>query len=168
MCIEAGLSEDGLKHYVTNHGLSFSMVSLLIEAGQTDSTIILRTGHTNTNALARYHIVLGAEFLKQQTELFKVNSTNGISAEGQGFLDVALPSKKTRVSQNNHIDVIAKRAGVNHESRSVVQPSTSPQPMVYVDKKDFQIKVHSIWMQVVVLWIVFSTICHPQVLDRLL
>lgn len=80
----------------------------------------MRTGHTNTNSLARYHKLLEAGGLKKQMELFKVKNRNGISAEGQNYLDIAPPSKKTKVSHNNHIYVIAKRAGGNRESCSVV------------------------------------------------
>lgn len=68
MPTEAGMRGNGLNGYLFNQCLRSSMIGLLIEANYTDTSIILRTGHTNTNTLARYHNVQGAKGLKQKNE----------------------------------------------------------------------------------------------------
>lgn len=55
ICLEAGVTGSGLNGYLTNPGLRSSMTPFLIEAGHTGSSIILRTGHSNTTIMARYH-----------------------------------------------------------------------------------------------------------------
>lgn len=71
ICNEAGVQGSGLNDYMTNHGLRSSMTSLLIDAGHTDSSIILRTGHSSATTLARYHNLRGSEGLRQQHSLFQ-------------------------------------------------------------------------------------------------
>lgn len=61
ICNEAGVTGSGLNNYMTNHGLRSSMTILLKGAGNSDSSIILRTGHSNVTTLARYHNLRGTE-----------------------------------------------------------------------------------------------------------
>lgn len=49
MCIEACVKGSGLNSYLTNHGLRGSMITYLVEAGHTECSIILRTGHSGDN-----------------------------------------------------------------------------------------------------------------------
>lgn len=55
VCNDLGIRADSAGNSVTTHGLRATMVSLLINAGYYDSTIILRTGHRNIASLRNYH-----------------------------------------------------------------------------------------------------------------
>lgn len=49
------------------------MRSLLIEAGHSDSSIILQTWHSNKNTLNLYHNLKQVEGLRQKKNLLKTN-----------------------------------------------------------------------------------------------
>lgn len=59
ICIEVAVKGSWINEYMTNHGLCSSMTALLIHAGQTDSSIILSTGHSDRTTLVRYHNLHG-------------------------------------------------------------------------------------------------------------
>lgn len=70
MCNAAGVKGTGLQNHMTDHGLRATMISQLIAAGHSDSSIILRTGHSSVDTLARYHNLQGVEGFKQQMGIF--------------------------------------------------------------------------------------------------
>lgn len=62
---EAGVKGSVLNSYMPNYGLQSSRKSLLLDAGNTDSSIILRTGHFSASTLARHHKLKGTNGLGQ-------------------------------------------------------------------------------------------------------
>lgn len=78
---EPGNSGLGAHDYMKNHGLRAAMASLLMEAGHTDSSVILRPGHSNSTTIARYHSLKGGKGLRQQLKLLGhvVDSNSGHS-----------------------------------------------------------------------------------------
>lgn len=59
----------------TDHDLRASMISALIDCGHSDSSTILRTGHTSVDTLARYHKLQSVEGLRQQFGAFNSKFT---------------------------------------------------------------------------------------------
>lgn len=80
ICREAGVRCLGMNEYLTNYGLRSSMTSLLTDAGHTDSSKILHTGHSNTTTLARYHHLRGNEGLRHQESLFQTTADEHLSS----------------------------------------------------------------------------------------
>lgn len=74
------------------------MTSLLIEAGHSHSSIILRAVNSNTNILTRYHNLRGVKGLRQQHSLFKTN----LEPENESV------SKRTKLTDTSSTSVSAK------------------------------------------------------------
>lgn len=79
---------------MTNHGLRSSMTLLLIEAGNTDSSMISRTGHSSATSLTMKHNLRDAEGLKQKKSNFKNSSSCGTE-----------PKQNIKVSSVGEIDL---------------------------------------------------------------
>jgi len=71
MCITENLTGNGVHNYVTNHGLRGPMASLLLDAGFSDTTVSLRTGHRNNDSLKNYKNNQGGSSYSQQKALFE-------------------------------------------------------------------------------------------------
>lgn len=86
----AGVKSRGLQDYMTNHGMQVTMISMLIDSYHPDSSIILRSGHSNVATLTRYHNLSSLEGFKQQLGLFtkSFNELPLTSADPEPFENV--------------------------------------------------------------------------------
>ena len=60
---------------VTTHGLRATMVTMLIDAGYSDSTIGLRTGHRDLRSLVKYHNLTGKIGVQQIGNMYGGNGS---------------------------------------------------------------------------------------------
>lgn len=76
LCNAACVRGTGLQENMTDHGLRGTMISQLIAAVNSDSSIILRKGHSSVDKLTRFHNLQCMEGFKQQVSIFNSNFTN--------------------------------------------------------------------------------------------
>ena len=60
VCSCLGIRGECVCENVPTHGLRATMISLLTSAGDSDATIVQRTGHCNTSVLQNYHHLMGS------------------------------------------------------------------------------------------------------------
>ena len=70
-CTALGIRGDGPNDKVTMHGLRATMITILQEAGFSDSTIALRTGHKDVNSLKHYTNLRGRLGNQQFESIFR-------------------------------------------------------------------------------------------------
>lgn len=68
-CIAEGISGLGGKLWVTNHSLRGTLASILFEAGHSNSSVAMRTGHRQMQSLKSYQNLRGGDGLRQQRDL---------------------------------------------------------------------------------------------------
>ena len=86
VCASLGISGTGVKHGMTTHGLKGTVTTLLVEAGHSDSSIAMRTGHRDPRSLKNYQNLQGRGGEKQQEDILGVGykglKRNGIAGTG--------------------------------------------------------------------------------------
>ena len=64
--VEAVIRGNGVRDYLTNHSLRDTMITLLVEAGHTTDTIMLRSYHFDPQFVGQYTRLEGEEGSNQQ------------------------------------------------------------------------------------------------------
>ena len=86
VCASLGISGTGVKHGMTTHGLRGTVTTLLVEAGHSDSSIAMRTGHCDPRSLKNYQNLQGRGGEKRQEDILGVGDKglkrNGIAGTG--------------------------------------------------------------------------------------
>lgn len=72
-CNEEGIQGSGTKSWMTTHGLRGTLATILFEAGHSDSSVSLRTGHRDPTSLKSYQHLRGGLGLRQQRDLLPDN-----------------------------------------------------------------------------------------------
>ena len=72
VCASLGSSGTGVKPGMTTHGLRCTVTTLLVEAGHSDSSIAMRTGHDDPCSLRNYQNLQGRGREKQQEGILGV------------------------------------------------------------------------------------------------
>lgn len=76
VCQKLDIRGNGEAGSMTAHGLTATMISLLISAGYPDAAVVLRTGHCDTTSLQSYH-----NFRENEGEM-QLNAVPGGRREG--------------------------------------------------------------------------------------
>ena len=108
VCQCLGIRGQGAAEHVTAHGLRATMISLLISAGYSDASIVLRTGHRDSRSLQSYHNLKGQNGVDQLASLFGEKRQNAKfvascarSDQNTAFKRVTTLDK--HAESNNHI-----------------------------------------------------------------
>lgn len=75
-CIVKNICSSGTKHWVTSHGLRGIQASILFEAGNSESSVAMRTGHRDPKSLKSYQNLRGREGKDQQLDLLGGRNIN--------------------------------------------------------------------------------------------
>jgi len=116
VCIAENVRGNGVHDYVTNHRLRGTMTSLLLDAGFSDTTVSMRTGHRNNDSLKSYKNNQGGASYSQQKALFETThfelqhtpkvyrDENASSSMKKEETNLELPRKKRVKTETNTED----------------------------------------------------------------
>lgn len=84
-CDAEGISCSGVKSWVTTHGLSGTLETILFEAGHEESSVALRTGNQDLKSLKSYQNLRGCLGKRQQRDLIDIDTGTKISFRTGGM-----------------------------------------------------------------------------------
>ena len=109
LCAKVGITGTGVNDCVTTHGLRGTMITLLLEAGHADTTIMLRSGHSQVQSVLNYTNLQGNEGLQQQMDMFR---DTGSKRKGTDSLDEN--ETKQQKLERTHDDESDSRVSLEH------------------------------------------------------
>ncbi len=113
LCTAEGIRGTGVHDCVTGHGTRGAMVSFLLQAGESDASVALRSFHRNLCSIKRYSNLQGELGRQQQKDLFS------------DILNLPQPENKKRIEGPKFMLPDAKRIHEPNEDKKSMEDRVS-------------------------------------------